>query len=250
MTPYEATQKILWFVPIGIEFLTVIVLVKRRLHRELPIFTVYLSFVCGHDLVLSALYGRHPTAYFYSYWLGEVVTAILGYAVLYEIFNAVLKPYESVQRIGKLLFGWALVLLVAVAIVTAGVASGGEAEPWMAAILAAERAVRIVQVGLALFLFMFASSLGLTWRHFVFGIATGFGLYACAELVVVAMRSYFGHIGDSSFVLLKPAAMSCAVFVWASYLFRDEPVKVAPRNVPDHYDIVAWNRVLSEYLHR
>jgi hypothetical protein len=246
----EIAQKTLWYAPIGIEAIILFVLAKRRLYRELPIFTAYLAFVCVHDLALATLFEPFSVAYFYTFWITELITIALGFAVLYEVFDIVLKPYESVHRIGNFLFLIVAVVLAAVAVGTAATAPRGNSHPLVAAILTAEIAVRIIQTGLALFLFIFSSALGLTWRHVVFGVAMGFGVYAATELIVVTMRSYFGTTENSAYVLLKQAAFTCSVFIWAAYTLRREPVILVQGLLPDRDQIAAWNQTLAEYLHQ
>ena len=54
------------------------------------------------------------------------------------------------------------------------------------------RSLRVIQVGLLLLLFSLASSLGLTWRSYAFGIAFGYGTYAIVDLVLSAIRVEYG----------------------------------------------------------
>src|SRR5437588_1331843 len=104
MSLLDFIQKALWLGPIAIEFVIVVALFKRRLYREVPIFTSYLAFVCIHDLGLAIFFEPISIAYFYTYWCTELISIVLGFAVLYEIFTLVLKPYTSIQRLGSILF--------------------------------------------------------------------------------------------------------------------------------------------------
>src|SRR5256885_1630804 len=115
----EIATQTLCFAPIAIEAVIVTALVKRGIYRELPTFTVYLAFVCAHDLILATLFERFSVAYFYTFWITELITIALGFAVLYEVFHIVLKPYESLHRLGSILFLVAAIILSAIAIVTA-----------------------------------------------------------------------------------------------------------------------------------
>jgi len=250
MNLFDFFQKFLWLFPIGLEFAIVIALFKRGLYRELPIFTTYLTFVCVHDLALATMFKPFSVAYFYTYWSTELIAIVLGFAVLYEIFNSVLKRYESIQRLGSIVFCLASIGFVGVSVLITSMGSTGQSYPLVSAILTAELAMRIVQTLLALFLFLFASAFGLSWRHFVFGVAMGFGIYAAVDLAVVGMRSHFGSSLNSASMLLKPAAFICSVVVWAAYLLRKEPITITPVKVPDTHNIAAWNHTLSEYLHQ
>src|SRR5437764_12314488 len=116
MSLFDFVQKALWLGPIAIEFVIVLALFKRRLYREVPIFTAYLAFVCVHDFVLAIFFEPISVAYFYTYWCTELISIVLGFSVLYEIFSLVLKPYPSIHRPGGILFCAASIAFVAVAI--------------------------------------------------------------------------------------------------------------------------------------
>jgi hypothetical protein len=122
-------------------------------------------------------------------------------------------------------------------------------EPLIATVLNLELSIRILEAGLFFFLFSFASSLGLTWKHHVFGIAAGLALFVATELAVVAMRSYFGSSADNlAYQVLKPAAFNCGVLIWAAYIWRGEPVTSPATRAPEETRILEWNNALAEYL--
>jgi hypothetical protein len=250
MTVLDLLQKFLWLFPIGLEFVMVLALFKRGLQRGMPVFTIYLTFVCVHDLALATFFSPFSVAYFYAYWSTELISIVLGFAVLYEIFNSILKRYASIQRLGSILFCLASIGFVGVSVLITSMDSRGQSYPLVSAILTAELAMRVVQTGLALFLFLFASALGLTWKHFAFGVAMGFGFYAASELLLVAARSHFGVTQNATYTLLKPVAFTCSVAIWATYLWRKEPVAVVPNMNADTRNLAAWNSALSEYLHQ
>jgi hypothetical protein len=180
----------------------------------------------------------------------ELLDAVLSVAVIYELFNHVLLPYPSIKQLGILLFRWASVVLVVIAAVSAGVAQGSDSARLMAAILILQRSVLVVRCGLFLFVFMFASSLGLTWRHHVFGIALGFGVSASIELVAVTMRAHFGAMDHSVYRVLASASYDCAVLIWMGYLLTSEkPVSLRKREPRHENELVLWNNALTELLY-
>src|SRR5262249_10422625 len=129
-------------------------------------------------------------------WINEALEAMLGFAVIYEVFNIVVKRYQTIHRFGFLLYRWAAVGLLLAATITAANAPGMDSARVIEGIFVLERGVRIVQAGLLLVLFLFASYLGLSWRSNVFGVALGFGIYASAELALVAIRAHVGADAD------------------------------------------------------
>src|SRR6266403_1321028 len=104
MTYLDTLQQFLWIFPTCLGVITLIIMAKRGLYRELPVFTAYLACITVYDIVGALLRESHPAFYFYFFWVGDGLTALLGLCVIYEIFRIVLKSFSSVQRIGLLLF--------------------------------------------------------------------------------------------------------------------------------------------------
>jgi hypothetical protein len=249
MSYIDTIQQFLWIFPTCLSVITLIIMAKGRLYRELPVFTAYLACVTLYDIAGAGLRESHPGFYFYFYWIGDGFTALLGLCVIYEIFRIVLKPFSSVQRIGSLLFRASFFVLALIVITTFRARMSADVEPLIATILNLELSIRILEAGLFFFLFSFASSLGLTWKHHVFGVAAGLALFVATELAVVAMRSYYGRAADDlAYQVLKPAAFNCGVLIWAGYIWRGEPVTSPATRVPEQSRILEWNNALAEYL--
>ena len=227
---------------------TAIVMVRRRLHRELPLFLAFILYdtICG----VIAWFMRHQVpGYFYFYWIFEAVSSALGFAVIYEIFRNVVKRYQTIHRFGFLLYRWAAVLLLVLATITAAVGPGMDSAHIIEGILVLQRGVRIVQAGLLLVLFLFASYLGLSWRSNVFGVALGFGMYATADLVLVAIFAQAGASANEMYVWAKPIVYNLTTFVWIAYLLQRQD-KGDTVVSPPKTETAGWNQALIEYLRR
>jgi len=249
MTYLETLQQFLWIFPTCLGVITLIIMAKRGLYRELPVFTAYLACITVYDIAGAVLRESHPAFYFYFFWVGDGLTALLGLCVIYEIFRIVLKSFSSVQRIGLLLFRASFFVLALIVATTFRARMSQDVDPLIPTILNLELSIRILEAGLFFFLFSFASSLGLTWKHHVFGIAAGLALFVATELAVVAMRSYFGREADDlAYQVLKPAAFNCGVLIWAGYIWRGEPVTSPATRAPEESRILEWNNALAEYL--
>ena len=57
------------------------------------------------------------------------------------------------------------------------------------AVTTLQRSVRIVQLGLILFMILFSRFLGVSRKQISFGISLGFGLFAGVELMLMALNS-------------------------------------------------------------
>lgn len=240
----------LWVVSAVLLGIMPVIMIKRGWHRELPVFFGYLIFHASRSWILLTIHKFFHDSYAFSYWSLEFLDAVLGFAVIYEIFSQILRPYPSVRKIAVLLFRWASVVLVLIAAVSAGFAQGNDSMRLVAGILAWQRCVYIIQCGLLFYLFIFASSLGLTWRHHVFGIAFGFGLCASVELVALTMRAYFGDMDHSVYSIIKPVNYDCAVLIWMGYLLTAEKPVSLPQQEPRHDgELELWDNVLTELLY-
>ena len=58
--------------------------------------------------------------------------------------------------------------------------------PWEQAIVTSQRCVRIIQIGMVLFLLFFSHYVGVSRRQHSFGMALGFGCFSTVELVLIS----------------------------------------------------------------
>jgi hypothetical protein len=241
-------QRFLWFVPAILQAGAAILMLRRKMHAELPMFFSYLVFKVALTAILFPL-RRYAPHYFYAYWIGEAISLILGLAVIYEVFSGILKRYDAINRLGLLLYRGTAVLLLVVAAITAATGPGLSTPHMIEGILTLERGVRIMQVGLLFFVFIFASYLGLSWRNHLFGIALGLGFFASIELVLLAIRAHTGVATNQMLVWGKPAAYNVMTYIWTFYLLRPQPQPEAAKSLPKT-EAAGWNQALAEYLRR
>jgi hypothetical protein len=216
----------LWVAGVGCISAILYMMVKRGLRKEFPLFFSYALFQGVQSVVLLVLKPLNYGAYFYAYWTTAILAVFVEFVVIHEIFTHVFRPYEALRRIAMVLFRWSALVLVMVAVVTA---SGNGLSSWsrmMGTILALERSIRVMQVGLVLFLFLFSQQVGLTQRHRIFGISLGFGITAAVELTVATMASNMGGGAHMGLALLSSGTFVTAACVWAYYMRIEEPERV------------------------
>ena len=97
------------------------------------------------------------------------------------------------------------------------------------------------------FIFFFANYLRLTWRHYVFGIALGFGLIASIELSALALRSQFGMTVHTIFDFLRRGSYDAAVAIWLRYLLSPEPERPTIQVLPAQ-ELAKWNQALLQLI--
>jgi len=221
-------QLALWVVHPILELLLIGAMLWRRLQRSFPVFFAYIVFQVLNFLVLFPIYRAGSTAaYFDAYWISKAISLAIGFKVIHEVFLDVFRPYHTLKDLGTVLFKWAALVMVLVAIVVTASSQGSIDSPLVQAIIIGQRCVRVIQCGLILFLLLFSGYLGVSWRQHSFGIALGLGGFATVDLVGMALFSG-GQIRPHMLSLINAIAYSLAIFVWIGYASW----KTTPRNAP------------------
>ena len=228
----------LWVSGSALALAVVVTMVRRKLRQEFPFFFSYAAFQVVSVPLHFAVYQWGSYAdYFYAYWATSALGIGLGLAVLFEIFQHAFRPYAALRGLASMLFRWAALVLLLVAVITALAAPSGQ-KPIITAILSLERSIRMMQCGLLILMLFFSPQLGLSWRSHLFGITAGFGGYAAVSLTLVSLRAQLGIPSDSTYSLINSGAYTFAALTWFAYLLAPEPARQAVRvqPVPDQWD--------------
>src|SRR5881398_145297 len=117
-----------WIAPATLQALILLVMIRRRLFREFPFFWAYTAFEVVYFACRFPFTFRdadYPKFFFIS-WTGKAIEMALVFAVIYEIFRHVFRPYPALAQLGKILFRWGLVvLLFVVTVATASTQGSG-----------------------------------------------------------------------------------------------------------------------------
>lgn len=213
----ELVHSVLWYAHPALQLGVAAVMVQRKSHRTFPVFFIYLLFQVLVFLIVFPSYrwGAYVT-FFYSYWIGAIISLAIGFKVIHEIFLDVFRPFHTLKDLGTLMFKWAALVMLLVAGVVAASSSSSSDTPLVEAVLTVQRCVRVIQIGLIMFLLVFSKYLGINWRQHSFGIALGFGSFAGVELFLVALHTS-GHINQMAVSLINMAAYNISVIVWLGY---------------------------------
>src|SRR6202049_3043929 len=193
---------------------------RRGQHREFKFFFSYVVAQILTFAVICPTFLYSHSAYFYISWFSTAISVALGFKVIHEAFLDVFRPFHTLRDLGTVLFKWAGLVMLLVAGVVSVSTNSSDTVPWVQAIMTAQRCVRIIQVGMVLFLLAFARYLGVSRRQHSFGIALGFGSFATVELALIA--SWAGdHLSTLSIGLVNMAAYNCALLVWLTYTLAE-----------------------------
>jgi hypothetical protein len=235
----------LWFAPLAMQCVIALVMLRRGLVGQFPVFFAYTVLLPVRD---SGLYLLPESSDRYSslFWWGEAVAILLSLGIIFEISWHFVRPYPFLRLFLRVLWISAVIVgavALAMLIWTKGPAGADVALEW---IILTERSARFLQVCLLIVAIAMMSRLGLTWRRYSLGIAAGFGAYAALDLILLELRAHLHVITDATFVLLRSAAYNLGVLIWAFYFLRPQsgnPVDRLPGS-----DLENWNDALSEHV--
>jgi hypothetical protein len=237
----------LWIAHPVLQTVIAIAMFRRGQHRQFKFFFAYIITQIMTFAVVFPIYRYYYPAAFYVSWISTAVSVALGFMVIHEAFLDVFRPFHTLKDLGTVLFKWAgLVMLLVAGVVSVSSASSSDSPAaWVLAIMTAQRCVRIIQVGMVLFLLFFARYLGVSRRQHSFGIALGFGSFAVVELALIA--SWSGdHLGNVTINLLNMSAYNAALLIWLGYTLTKSPAREAASSLlrPQR-----WEQSLSDIQH-
>lgn len=235
---------VLWIAQPTLQLGIAALMLGRGLHRQFKFFFGYILTQLVTFAIIFPTQGR-GTAVFYLYWMCNAVSVSFGFGVIHEVFVDVFRSFHTLRDLGTVLFKWAgLVMLLVAGVVSVSTDSTTMA-PWMQAITMTQRCVRMVQVGMVLFLLFFARYLGISRRRHSFGIALGFGSYAVVELVLIA--SWVGnHLQNPWMSMVNMTAYNLSLGLWLGYLVARSPERNASNTLLQPQ---RWEQSLSDIQH-
>jgi hypothetical protein len=233
-----------WLIPKALLMLVIIALIARNLWKEFPFFLSYAIFQILETTTILILRPRITyTYYFWIYWAMEAIGTIAVLLVISEIFACALRPYSALKKLSRVLFQWAFVVILLVAIVTAVYAPGNDPNKILAGMITLKRTTAIIEVGLLAFLCLFIRAFAIPWRHYLFGLTVGFALYRVAELFIMAARAHWGADFNQFRDWGLIGAYNFTVVLWVSYFVLPHSEEVSIKYVPGS-QLQQWNDAL------
>ncbi len=223
-----------------------IFMLRRGLVRQFKFFFAYiLTQLVSFAIVFPAFVWRSYSAVFYLYWCTNAISVAFGFLVIHEVFVDVFRFFHTLRDLGTVLFKWAGLVMLLVAGVVSVSTNSSEMAPWMQAIITSQRCVRIIQVGMILFLLFFAHYLGISRRQHSFGIALGFGSFAVIELILIC--SWVGnHLSGPGVSIANMAAYNCSLGLWLTYVVVKRPARDLGQSLLQSQ---RWEQSLSDLQH-
>jgi len=253
MYPHSFWWHYLWIAPDILLLITAWMMLRLGLFREFPMFLSYAVFeslqgatlfILDHSSAISGV------AYWNAHWAGMLVSIVLRFAVIHEIFASVFRPYPALIGFSRLLIRWTTVLLLFAAVILT--ASAAMDTPFLlSGVHLLNRAVGLVQSGLLVLLFIFCAYFRLSWRAYTYGIAMGLGIFASVDLATAALRVWLGTPAAGSYVFdfVTMTTYHCCVLIWLVYMLVPEAASQSVQDVPDH-NLEQWSAEMQRLLSR
>ena len=191
--------------------------------------------------VRSTEISTHYRVYFYTYWSFYLVESVLIFLTIQSLFRLAMEPLKGLQRMGLLIFRWAAIASLALAVATSIGPHVSSTKFIIAAASEIQRAQSILTLCLLLFLCLAAKPLGLNYRSRIFGISLGFGLMASMDLVQSAwLTQHFSLFSANN--IIKGSVMLGALLLWTGYFAIPEP-KRKLITLPLRSPLLRWNDI-------
>jgi hypothetical protein len=245
----------LWVAPNLLLLVLAILMWRRKIYRQFPVFLVFAVAIAVEQLTLcvaDVLPSVRPTTWWYMFWAGLLVEALLKFSLIGEIFSSVFGLYPSLARLGKLLISGVGLVLTLLAVVAAAYTPKDNVYWIVSGAHILQQTIYMIQCGLILFLFVFAAYFKLHWGRFPFGIALGLGVSACVHLAtwgLMASANFPDHYRVSLDFLNMATDHICAL-IWVYYLLLPQKSPI-PSLVPEpEHNLELWNHELERLLHQ
>lgn len=218
----------------------------RKLRAKFPLFFALICFYAVATPFSLVIYAFAYNQYFYTYWTTSTLVMLLGFAVMYEVFVAMLKPYSAVIDLAKTLFCWAGLFLFAAGLLTALVTSGPRVSKLVVAVDLCDRCVHLMQCGLLLLIFLLEKRLNFSWRSSAMSIALGLGVWSAVDLLVSYGQSRFLAATVQLDLVYGVSFISVMAF-WVFSLRATEPARNTISDPPTRLVLQRWNEALIGY---
>jgi hypothetical protein len=241
----------LWITPHTLLGVLAVVLYRRRLYREFPVFLAYVLYEIAQFILLFTLYsvqGLTGRQYAYAFSATLIISIALRFGVIDEVSKDLFRESQFLKVSARRSLQCVTGLLLVIGILFAVYAPGDNSARWYAGIFVVNRGAAMVQSGLLLSLLLFSRFLGLSWRRPAFGIALGLGVLTSVDLAFSALRAEFASEVAADFLdLLRTGTYLVCVSMWIGYLLSPE-LEPASLTVVPHDEVETWNTELQHLL--
>jgi len=202
-----------------------------------------LWYVHGRQLVAQGAAVAHNTyiIYYYIYWASFAIESILALIIVYSIFRLAMAPLKGLQSLGMLVFRWAAVISVAVALGSAFAPGLAGKDLLTIGVTQLQRTQGILTLCLLIFVCFAIRPMGLSHRSRIFGVSLGLGIIATNDLVQSAWIAHTPRM-TTAYSMINGVVICVTLMLWTAYFALPEPKRriiVLPTTSP----FLRWNQI-------
>ncbi len=244
----------LWVAPNALLLALAMFIWRRGLGKAFPVFLAFaILSAAGQLTVFFADLAPSVSAenFWRIDWICLLTEGTLKFVLIADIFARAFDPYPSLAKLGKNMIRGVGAMLVATAALAAAYAPQDSPYGLINGLHLLEQTIYLIESGLLVFIFLFASYFRLSLSRQQFGIALGLSISSFVHLAAWAVVANSGP-SDSTRAELDIVTMATyhvCVLLWFYCLLV--PGKVAGKSavpLPEH-NLEVWNRELERLFH-
>ncbi len=257
-------EKILVYLEPFLVLAVLLAFARGKYFKRLPATRNFLAFrfvsVCILEVLLIVPQMVHINetiidyVYFYTYWLTYLISAVLIFLVLREIYSELMRPLPEIRRLGMIAFRWVMIISGVIGVVIA-FSSVFESSHSFASVLIylsqlCVRSVSILELSLLAFIALTIQNLGRSFRSPLFGLALGFGIDAASTFVMTAIGEFRNAPVWSMPEFILQIFTTCVLATWVVYfLLPERQEEHAVAIIPVQSPLIRWNDVAQALGH-
>lgn len=226
--------------------LLLMLFVWRRLWQDLPLFFLYLASAEGIVLVRYLALRSGQRAYFYTYWISDLVISVIALLPIYEVFLRRLFTGFHKTRFYRSIFPIVATTILVVAVLTAV-----QARDEGAAFHMASRGFDLMRSAVLIFFIGLMLFMGRTWTRYDLGITLGFGIQAAIALANSAVRARM-HYQTTVLDTIEFIAYNISCLIWLITFWKPEKRTefVSPEQLDPEmlHQARSWETQLKDWL--
>ena len=222
--PHSLLWHYLWAAPNVVLLLLALILYRRSLHLQFPIFGTFAIVQGATSLALYVLDVTLPLSWAAFWWKANfvhlLIEVVLKFALIGEILSHTLKPFPALSKSGKLMIRVVGPALVLAATLVVALSRPSPFPPIIATSLRLDLADYVIECGMLLCIFLFAAYFHLVWGRLAFGIALGLGIAGSVQLGTWALWSNLPVTFDQRKLLdfVNMGVYLLSVLIWLYYV--------------------------------
>jgi hypothetical protein len=192
-----------------------VILVRKRLHIQFPLFSSYVLYALLVETIRLSLM-HDPLVYAQLYWATEAIYAILALLVIREVYRHLFPIEYQAYRWLRMMLAATIVLILSFSCWEAlkNPPEHGHIRQMVSFVYWFDLGVHALEGLLFLLLVLLRVVLPVAWRRHEFGILIGLGLPAAVTTVADLLRFEQGSRYELLFRYAPPIAYILATMIW------------------------------------